>query len=277
MMCLPALFWLAVSVGPQDFTELTDQLKELERNLARLVEVRRGVREGQTLPGLDDMALARASRLGVLGGLDLHQAAALGHDARQVRDRLVPGFIEDLRLLNAQRAGAGDPTRAEPSGVLVLIRDLEEELRRESLRRLYRRGLPNPFQMLGLEGQAEDSVALEVLPDDATSDPMPTTPTTRPALDPWLSAESLFRHGLYEDALAHYALVEPAGPPERQAHVLYRMAECLRELGRLEESLPLFQKVAEKHTGTYWAQQAEWSASLVETLATLDQLRGDVN
>jgi hypothetical protein len=263
---------LGPTAAAQDGAVPVDEMHEKDLLLARLFELQRRVRSGE-MPGERELSAGRATRESVLADLDFERATQLGFEPRALRDRLLPGFLAEFELLDAQRArlDVGPPPR--PSPLLTMVLDVEQDLWREADRRRQRLGLKSPLdsgplsQKLQPDAPADGSEpAAGGAQPTAAERAAPAAARGPPAgVDPWIFGQAHYRVGRYGEALAAW---KELAPPAGDAGLMfeYQRADCQLRCGQVDEAIAAWEKLATGHSGTSWGAQAEFALKVARTL-----------
>jgi tetratricopeptide (TPR) repeat protein len=255
---------VALALGAAgDERTVQDELRDKDRLLTQLLELQQRVRSGQTLTP-DELSVARTTREQILAGLDVRRAVRLGMEPKAVRDRLQPGFHSELELLDRQRARREHGPLAEPSPLLTMVLDLEQDLWREADRRRQRIGIKSPLDSGPLSQRLEAQPATTNDPAAASPDATATAAATMVA-DPRLRGQAHYRAGRYAEAFAAWKdLAAPAGPAAPEFE--YQRANCLFQMGRTAEASAAWQKLADEQPTTSWGAQAQFMLKVARAL-----------
>ena len=262
------LLAVALAPAPQDETRIAQDVHSKDQLLVRLLELQRRVRGGE-LPSDDELAAGRIPREELLAQLDVRRAAWLGMEPKAVRDRLAPGFLAELDLLAQARTRQETGPLAEPSPLLTLMLDLEQELWREADRRRQRVGIKSPLDSgpLGrrLQPEAPATAPTNATATNAAGNDAVATPAIGKGLDARLVGQAHYRAGRYADALAAWTVVVP---PEGTAGLEfgYQRADCLMQTGLVDEAITAWEKVAADGKETSWGAQAEFALKVARAL-----------
>ncbi len=258
-----------------DVEQAQDELHAADQLLATLFELQQRVRTG-ALPTDAELAVARVTREEILAGFDVRLAARLGIEPSAVRDRLQPGFLSELDLLAAQRSRLDVGPLPEPSPILTMVLDVEQDLWREADRRRRRAGLKSPIDSgplaqklqpdapppegaAGTEanGAAASAAAPSILPNGA---------------DPRLAGQAHYKAGRFVEALAAWNGI---ASPEGGAGIefAYQHADCLMRSGKVDEAIAEWEKLAADHPATTWAAQSQFSLRVARTLKAVREVK----
>ena len=249
--------------------ELTEQIHASDKLLAQLFELQRRVRTGELVSDLE-LALDCPTREEILSGLDVTRAVELGFEPGSVRDRLQPGFLAELDLLAAQRARRDVGLQPEPSPLLTLVLDLEQDLWREADRRRQRAGIQSPLDSGPLSQRlqpepATDPKSANAAAPRSSKTAVPPAPVLPAGIEPRLVGQAHYKAGRYADALVAW---KDATPLEGGLglELEYQRADCLMQTGQLDDAIAAWQKLASDNPGTSWAAQSEFALRVARTI-----------
>jgi len=264
---------LALGVLPRS-TSWVEDLKRVERSLQQLTDLQARVREGY-LPTFEDLQLERSERHDVLASLDATAAARVSMPPDQLRARLLPGFLAELRMLSSMTPDQAESELPQPSPVLTQLLDVEEQMTREAVKTLYRRGIANPLESGALSDPAfAKTISAEEAGPEAAAPAPASEAAEMQSMDPALRAETLYAARRFGEALDLYQKLDlPLG--EKTLLVHYRIADCLLNLGRNAEAAQKFQALATGYPETTVGKDARWAADYAAALAGLDGPSGE--
>ena len=262
------LLAVALAPAPQDETRAMQEIHAKDQLLVRLLELQRRVRAGE-LPIDDDLGAGRISREELLAQLDVQRAASLGIEPKAVRDRLQPGFLAELDLLAQARSRLETGPLAEPSPLLTLIYDLEQELWREADRRRQRVGIKSPLDSgpLGrrLQPEAPAPAVTATTPDGDGASP---GSTLAKGIDARLIGQAHYRAARYADALAAWKDV-PLPEGTAGFEFAYQRADCLMQTRQVDEAIAAWEKLAADAKTTSWGAQAQFALKVAHAVKAL--------
>src|SRR5262249_21615580 len=154
----------------------------------------------------------RVSRERILSGLDARAARQLGITPSELKNRLIPGFAAEIDELVKRQPTHDLAPSAEPSPLLTLVLDVEQQLFASADRRRQRVGIKSPIDW----GPLAQTLAAPTKTPAAETGPSPTTTAAAPAIaagpspkidaaargaDPRAVGKALYRAGRFPDAL----------------------------------------------------------------------------
>lgn len=246
-----------------------ERIVEKQRMLEELLALHQRVRAGD-LPSDEELGAGRVSREQILAELDPDAALAVGIEPDAVRDRLAPGFVAELALLADQRARLDVGPLPQPSPLLTLVLDFEQEVRLAVDRRRQRLGLDSPFES-GPLSQPLDSAATAAA--EVRTEPVAPGPDAPVATaDLRLLGIALHKAGRFADAHeAGKGVADEEG--EAGLDLRHLRADCLLRVGRVAEAIEIWDAIAEGHAGSRHAAQAEFSLKVARAVSAYEAAR----
>lgn len=248
--------------------------KQKDELIASLYELQRRVRAGE-LPSEDELALGRVSRERILAGLDARAARQLGITPSSLKNRLLPGFSAEIDELVKRQPTHDLAPGAEPSPLLTLVLDVEQQLFAAADRRRERAGIKSPID----SGPLAQTLAAPVPapgPDPAAA-PVPAAASAKvgaaaKAADPRSVGKALYRAGRFTDALKAWETVR-FDDPATSLELQYMHADALFRGERPEEAIKAWEKLSSEHPDTSFGQQADFALKIARAFVALKAAR----
>ena len=254
--------------------DATPPARGSDEMLVQLLDLQRRVRGGE-LVALEELALGRVTREEILTGVDISAAVELGLEPAAVRARLAPGFVAELEALTAQRTALDAGPPREPSPLLTMVLDLEQELKSAADRRRQRLGIKSPLASGPLSQRVQPMAEAGPAPLDPAVDAAATAEAKLPELklaNARLRGATLYKLGRHAEALAAWqGLAAPQGDAGLEFD--HQRADCLMRTGRSGEAITIWERIATDHATTPFGEQASFSLKVAHTIAALENAR----
>ena len=267
-------------LGGGDRSPGTDDLKQRQKQkdelIASLYDLQRRVRAGE-LPSEEELGLGRVSRERILSGLDARAARQLGITPSELKNRLIPGFAAELDELARRQPTHDLAPGAEPSPLLTLVLDVEQQLFASADRRRQRAGIKSPID----SGPLAQTLAAPTRPPSpdtaaaapaAAAGPSPKVGAAAKGADPRALGKALYRAGRFVDALAAWEAVR-FDDPATSLELKYMHADALFRAERAEEAIKVWEKLASEHPDTSFGQQADFALKIARAFVALKAAR----
>jgi tetratricopeptide (TPR) repeat protein len=278
------LFAALALLGGGDRSPGADELKQRQKQkdelIASLYELQRRVRNGE-LPSEQELGLGRVSRERILAGLDARAARQLGITPAELKNRLIPGFAAELDELVKRQPTHDLAPGAEPSPLLTLVLDVEQQLFASADRRRQRAGIKSPIDSgpLAQTLAAPQAPSAETGPSPATTaaqapaaGPSPKIDAAAKGADPRAVGKALYRAGRFPDALKAWESVR-FDDPATSLELQYMHADALFRADRAEEAIKVWEKLASDHPDTSFGQQADFALKIARAFVALKAAR----